>query len=194
MSSRNSNTGWYIAAIVSIVVIIVVGVISYEITLPTPAPNASPTPTPTSSASTTPSVSPTTTPSSSASPTPTSSGTSTALTIYGGMVSSSVYGFGNSANDIISPGPTLNLKVGTTYTMTFYNAATDLPHSWEISSSKAITSSPLFGAGIAIDSYVPPGGSGTVTFTPDQAGNFYYVCTVPGHIALGMWGNVVVTS
>ena len=77
----------------------------------------------------------------------------------------------------------------TTYKMTFYNVA-NIPHSWEIVSSKAVSESPMFGAGINIDNYVSPGSSATVTFTPDQTGDFYYVCTVPGHITLGMWGNV----
>jgi plastocyanin len=77
--------------------------------------------------------------------------------------------------------------------MTVYNVAS-IPHSWEIVSTKAISSSPMFGAGIDITNFIPAGSSASVTFTPDQTGNFYYVCTVPGHITLGMWGNVVVTS
>lgn len=105
---------------------------------------------------------------------------------------SGTYGFGMSSSDIVSPGPTLNLKEGTTYTLTFNNIA-NIPHSFEIVSTKTVSSSPLFGAGINIDNYVSPGNSGSVTFTPDQTGNFYYVCTVPGHITLGMWGNVVVS-
>jgi nitrite reductase (NO-forming) len=125
----------------------------------------------------------------------TPSGTGTPLTLYAGSVTSGsgTYGYGNSASEITSPGPTLNLKVGTTYTMTVNNVG-NIPHSWEIVSTKATSNSPMFGAGIDITSYIPPGASGTVTFTPNQAGNFYYVCTVPGHIDLGMWGNVVVTS
>ncbi len=117
----------------------------------------------------------------------------TPLTLYAGEVSSSAYGFGNTASSITSnPGPTITLKVGTTYTMTVNNVGT-MPHAWEITSQKA-TGSVLFGAQIDPTSYIAPGSSGSVTFTPNQAGNFYYVCTVPGHIALGMWGNVVVTS
>ena len=50
------------------------------------------------------------------------------------------------------------------------------------------------GSGHRHSNYIPLGGSGSVTFTPTQTGNFYYVCTFPGHIALGMWGNVKVTS
>lgn len=117
----------------------------------------------------------------------------TQITIYAGEVSSSQYGFGNSTSSITSPGPTITLKEGTTYTVTVDNVGT-MPHAWEISSTKAITTSPLFNAGIDITSYISPGSSGSVTFTPNKTGNFYYVCTVPGHIALGMWGSLVVTS
>jgi len=115
----------------------------------------------------------------------------TPLTLYAGEVSSAAYGFGNSASTIQSnPGPTLTLKVGTTYTMTVHNVGA-MPHSWEITSEKS-TGSALFGAQIGTTSTIQPGASGSVTFTPNQAGSFFYVCVVPGHIALGMWGNVVV--
>jgi uncharacterized cupredoxin-like copper-binding protein len=124
---------------------------------------------------------------------PGTSGSGTPLTLYAGEVSSAQYGFGNSASTLTSdPGPTLNLKVGTTYTMTVHNVGT-MPHAWEITSEKA-TGSALFGAQIDVTTYIQPGASASVTFTPNQAGNFYYLCPVPGHIDLGMWGNVVVTS
>ena len=119
--------------------------------------------------------------------------TGTALTLYAGEKSSSTYGFGSSSSNIASPGPTLNLVEGTTYTMTVHNVGT-MDHSWEISTSKSITTTPLWGAGIDITTYISPGGQGSVTFTPTQTGNFYYLCTFPGHIELGMWGNVKVTS
>ena len=115
----------------------------------------------------------------------------TPMTLYAGEVSSAAYGFGNSASTIQSnPGPTLTLKMGTAYTMTVMNVGT-MPHAWEITSQKS-SSSALFGAQIDTTSYIQPGSSGKVTFTPNQAGNFYYVCPVNGHVALGMWGNVVV--
>ncbi len=120
----------------------------------------------------------------------------TSITLYAGSVNSGsgTYGYGTSASKITSPAPTLNLVEGTTYTITVDNVATDMTHSFEIVSTKAISSKPLFGAGIDINSYIPAGGSGNVTFTPNQTGNFYYVCTVPAHISLGMWGNVVVST
>jgi uncharacterized cupredoxin-like copper-binding protein len=187
-TSKKGNTGWYIAAVVIIVIIIVIGVLSYELTLPeaSPSPTASPTP----SVSPTPTTS--TSPSPGASPTPTPSGTTVDLTLYAGSVSTSTYGYGESAGNIISPGPTLKLKSGQTYNMTVHNVAS-IAHSWEIVQTKAVSESPMFGAGIDIDSYIQPGESGSVTFTPDQTGNFYYVCTVPGHIQLGMWGNVEIS-
>jgi xyloglucan-specific exo-beta-1,4-glucanase len=193
-NKKGSSTGWIIAAVVIIVIIIVVGVLSYELTLPT-SPSASPTPSPTPTISPTPTTS--TSPSPGASPTPTPSstpsGTTIDLTLYAGSVSSSTFGYGDSSNSIQSPGPTLKLKSGQTYKMTVHNVATNLAHSWEIVPTKAVSESPMFGAGIDINTYIQPGQSGSVTFTPDQTGSFYYVCTVPGHIALGMWGTVEIT-
>jgi uncharacterized cupredoxin-like copper-binding protein len=115
----------------------------------------------------------------------------TPLTLYAGEVSSAAYGFGNSASSIISnPGPTITLTQGTTYTMTVTNSGT-MPHAWEITNAEP-TGSVMFGAQIAPTSYLAPGASGSVTFTPNQAGNFFYICPVPGHATLGMWGNIVV--
>jgi plastocyanin len=188
-SSKKSNTFWYIAAVVIIVVIIAIGVLAYELSLstesPSPTPTPTVTPTPSTSPSPTPTASATPTPSSTPSPSPTPSGTP--LTLYADS-----YGFGTSADNILSnPGPTLQLQVGQTYTMTVHNVAS-ISHSWEIVATKAV-GTPMFGAGINVNNYIQPGQSGSVTFTPDQAGSFYYVCTVPGHINLGMWGNVEIT-
>ena len=118
----------------------------------------------------------------------------TSITLYAGSVNSGsgTYGYGLSASKITSPGPTLNLVEGTTYTITVNNVS-NMQHSFEIVPSEAI-GTPLWGAGIDTTSFIPAGSSGSVTFTPTQTGNFYYVCTVPTHISLGMWGNVVVSS
>lgn len=118
----------------------------------------------------------------------------TSITLYAGSVTSGsgTYGYGLSSSDITSPGPPLNLVEGTTYTITVNDVST-MQHSFEIVSTKAI-GTPLFNSGIDITNFIPAGGSGSVTFTPTQTGNFYYVCTVPAHISLGMWGNVVVSA
>ena len=116
----------------------------------------------------------------------------TPLTLYAGEISTTSYGFGTTASTITSPGPTLNLKEGQSYTMTVTNSGT-MPHAWEITRQQA-AGSVLFGAQIAPTSFLSPGTSGSVTFTPNEAGTFYYICPVPGHVSLGMWGTVVVTA
>jgi len=130
-------------------------------------------------------------------PSATSSGTN--LVMYEGPLTSgasgsTIFGFGNTATSIVSPGQTLTLQQGTTYTMTVYNVDPSIPHGWEIVPTQAVSNSPLFGAGIDIGGSIPPGGSGSVTFTPNQTGSFYYVCTQPGHIGDGMYGSLVVNS
>jgi uncharacterized cupredoxin-like copper-binding protein len=116
----------------------------------------------------------------------------TPLTMYAGEITTASYGFGNTAATITSPGPTITLKEGTSYTMTVTNSGT-MPHAWEITRDKT-TSTVLFGAQIDPTSYISPGSSGSVTFTPTEVGTFYYICPVPGHVALGMWGAVIVTA
>jgi FtsP/CotA-like multicopper oxidase with cupredoxin domain len=143
--------------------------------------------------------SPSSTPLTTSTPLPTATSSGTNLVLYEGPLttgatSTTLFGFGNTATDIASPGPTLNLQEGTTYTMTVYNIDPSMAHSWEIVSTKAISDSPLFGAGIDITNFIPSGSSGSVTFTANQTGSFYYVCTRAGHIGFGMWGNVVVSA
>ncbi len=135
------------------------------------------------------------TPSPTPSVSPSSSPTATiTVTLYGGEISSTNYGFGNSSNSLTSPGPTLTFKVGDVVKVTFYNVGQN-PHAWAITTSKASSSQVLFSAEIGSGTNpIAPGSSGSVTFTVTQAGNFFYICTVPGHSDLGMWGNVIVTS
>jgi hypothetical protein len=181
-SSKKGKMWVYVAVIAIVVVIIILGVLVYELSSPSgnPSPTATPSPTPTPSISPTPTASATPTPSASPIPSPTPTGTD--LTLY--MAS---YGYGKTADSITSPGPTLLLNVGETYNMTIYNVGGS--HSWEIVATKAV-GTPLFGAEIGV---IQSGQSSSVTFTPDQTGNFYYVCTVLGHLEFGMWGNVVVS-
>jgi len=183
-STKKSDFWWYIAA--AVVALILLTVTAYEVALPPASSMPSPSPQPSSStsASSSPAGSPSSSPSSN----------STTITLYAGSVTSGsgTYGFGLSANDITSPGPPLSLKEGVSYTVTVYVVG-NMVHSWEIVSSKAISTSPLWGTGIDVSSYIPANGQGSVTFTPTQTGSFYYVCTVPAHISLGMWGTVTVS-
>ena len=114
------------------------------------------------------------------------------MTLYAGEVSMTEYGFGNSATSITSPGPTLNFTVGDVVNMTVFNAGT-MPHNWALTSSNATSATVLFGAKIDSGNVpIPVNETGSVVFKVTQSGNYYYICQVPGHADLGMWGNVVV--
>lgn len=115
------------------------------------------------------------------------------ITIYGGEVSASNYGWGMTSSKLTSPGPTLNMTVGTTYKLTFNNVG-QFPHAWVIKAANSVGATTMWNAAIAsAGSPISPGQSGSVTFTPTQAGTYYYLCPVPGHDDLGMWGLVKVT-
>ena len=180
MPKKKSNTSWYIAAVIIVIVIIVVGVVAYQYTMP--KTSASPSP---SSGKPSPSIS--------ASVSPSSSPGITTITIYSGEISSSSYGFGNLASNITSPGPSLTLKVGQTYTVTLVNTSPSMYHNWALVDAKSSTANVLFSAQIGSSSNpVAPGANQSVTFTPTTAGSYYYICQVDAHVALGMWGTVTV--
>ncbi len=114
------------------------------------------------------------------------------VTLYAGQVSLTVYGFGNSASSITSPGPTLTFKVGDVVNMTVFNVGT-MPHNWALVTTNQTSAPVLFGA--QIDSGSVPilmNQTGSVIFRVTKSGNFNYICQVPGHVQLGMWGSVVI--
>jgi plastocyanin len=120
--------------------------------------------------------------------------TATQLTLYAGELSSASYGFGNSnsVSSLTSPGPTVTLTKGTTYKMTVYNIGS-MPHNWAIVNAQSSTAPVMFGAKIQSSANpIISGSSGSVTFTPDSTGTYYYICQISGHVALGMWGTVTV--
>lgn len=104
------------------------------------------------------------------------------------------YVFGLSQSTMTSPGPTLNFVVGDVVNITVHNVGTT-SHNWAIVNAKSDTAQVMFNAQVASASNpVAPGSSGTAVFKVTQAGNFFYICQVPGHVDVGMWGNVVVTA
>ncbi len=115
--------------------------------------------------------------------------------LYAGEVNATAYGFGLTQNSITSPGPTLSFKIGDVVNMTVYDVSSTISHAWALTNAPQQGATVLFGAQIAsASSPLPPGGSGWVVFNMTEAGNFYYICPVSGHVALGMWGNVTVTA
>ena len=115
------------------------------------------------------------------------------LTLYAGETSSGQLSFGDSPSNLSSPGPTIRMKISDVVSLTFINVG-KMPHAF------AVTSMPtggtfLFNAKIgSAGNPLEPGKSGTVVFSPDNAGTFYYICPVAGHADSGMYGAVVVTG
>jgi uncharacterized cupredoxin-like copper-binding protein len=104
------------------------------------------------------------------------------------------YKFGTSASSLSSPGPTLTLTAGQTYTITLHNVGTML-HNFAIVTTKTDGSTSLAFSGAQIGSSSNPiaaGSTGSCTFTASTAGSYYYICQVDGHVSLGMWGTVTV--
>ncbi len=115
------------------------------------------------------------------------------ITIYGGEVSAQKFGFGLSKGNITSPGPTLKFKTSDVVQITFVNAG-KYPHAFMVTDVPKSTGNELFSAAIASGSQpLSPGQSGKIVFTPNKAGSYYYICPVPGHAELGLWGNITVT-
>ncbi len=123
------------------------------------------------------------------------SGTPTVtLTLYAGEVSSSTFGFGMSANNLTSPGPTLRFKTTDVVKITLVNVG-QVPHAFAVTTAPRTGATVLFKSEIASASApISPGQNGTVTFSPNSPSDlYYYTCPVPGHPELGMYGACVVT-
>ncbi len=125
---------------------------------------------------------------SSSSPTP-----NVNIMLYEGEISSTLYGFGYTSGNLTSPGPTLTFNVNDVVNVTITNVG-QMPHNWALVSNNQSSSAPvLFNAQIASPSNpLQHGQSASLAFTVTKLGNFYYICQVPGHLNLGMWGTVVV--
>ena len=107
---------------------------------------------------------------------------------------SAEYGFGSTASNIRSPGPTISLTSGQTVSVTLHNVG-KTPHNWAIVKDKTDGSTNLGFSGAQIASASNPlaaGATKSINFTVGSPGNYYYICQVDGHVSLGMWGTVTV--
>lgn len=110
-------------------------------------------------------------------------------------------GYALAGQEVTGGGPTLTVQTGEEVTVTLENnhglESHDfavVPHLDDIPTLAALgglEEEVLWGA--SIDS-LSDGESGSVTFTPDTPGSYYYVCTLPGHAAAGMMGEFVVVD
>lgn len=82
----------------------------------------------------------------------------------------------NSGNLFFKPN-TLSLKMNQPVKITFKNAGV---HTFTVDK---------LGVNLSLT-----GGSGSITFTPQQAGTFQYYCAIPGHKEGGMIGTLTVTQ
>jgi plastocyanin len=100
-------------------------------------------------------------------------------------------GFGVDGADIVAPAPTLSVHVGDEVTITLENRQPfEEQHNFVIVAdvddgyADALWDARILGLDV--------GESGEVTFTPDTAGSYLYLCTVKSHRFQGMAGAFVV--
>ncbi len=121
------------------------------------------------------------------------------LTIIGGETRKDweTPGFGISGGEITSPGPPIRVKRGHRLTITFRNvhgthSRERIAHNFVLVAEIKVfpeRAEPLWG--VKTDD-IRAGESTTVTFTPETAGEFFYVCDIPGHPERGMYGSFLV--
>ncbi len=128
--------------------------------------------------------------------------------LVAGCASSGTGGGGNptrlevQAKDFGFDPSVLTLKAGRQYTLMFKNAGSTL-HDWTIAGIPSQVVAGNAAAGHDMGSTAMPAAAelhvaadaskaSELTFTPTQAGEYEYVCTVPGHRELGMRGRLVV--
>ncbi|MCS7117429.1 MAG: multicopper oxidase domain-containing protein [Thaumarchaeota archaeon] len=105
------------------------------------------------------------------------------------------FGFGRSRDSITSPGPEIRVKRGSLVKLTLVNVGNAVHVLTVVGVLREDSgASPVFpGAQAGTPSNpLAPGQSLTVYFVADRPGTHYYVCNVPGHVTLGMWGRFVV--
>lgn len=126
---------------------------------------------------------------------------STQFSIVGGEIKgdSELAGYAFEGADVVSPGPTIRVRAGRPLTITFKNVhgqyfgETYIPHNLVVTATKDEDAQPLWDAAIpAGPDTLNVGESESVTFAPDRAGSYFYVCTVYSHIDRGMWGRFIV--
>jgi len=117
------------------------------------------------------------------------------INIRGGELSdiTPTYGFALGDGNLSSPGPTIILKVGQSVIVNFSNIG-KIPHTFNIVGRAEEGTKSLWGAEIGnATSPINAGETVSVEFTPEQIGEFSYVCVVPGHIsAFKMFGKLIV--
>ncbi len=88
--------------------------------------------------------------------------------------------------------PEIKVKSGDSVTIKVANHGKSF-HSFGIVTDVDDPNSLIFNAAIkSANNPMKPGETGEITFTAGAPGMYHYICTVPGHAALGMQGNFIV--
>jgi len=113
-------------------------------------------------------------------------------------------GFAVEGDEPTSPGPTIRVRKGATVTLTLVNDTYlpdgrpfGVPHNLAVVADKEVVWTeqvPLWGAhaGGFGDPNISEGERSSVTFVPEDAGTFYYICANVDHVHRGMWGQFTV--
>ncbi|MBE44554.1 MAG: hypothetical protein CMO16_05190, partial [Thaumarchaeota archaeon] len=99
--------------------------------------------------------------------------------------------FNSTAGDQ-NTNPPIEVNVGDEVVIKAINSG-KIPHAFGVVSDPDNPASILFNS--ALKSTSDPflrGTEGTITFTPAKEGEYYYICTIPGHAAQGMQGKFIV--
>ncbi len=96
--------------------------------------------------------------------------------------------------------PTVIVPFDARVTVEFINADTDQAHGWLITAAqppfafRPRTPPALAGASAAVIGDPTPAGQGalTLSFTASTAGTYHYICPMPGHAEMGMYGSFIV--
>lgn len=115
--------------------------------------------------------------------------------LYEGEMANGQFGFGLTADNLTSPGPTLRFTTSDTVNVTVMNVG-KLPHAFALTTRPDQEASVLFNVEIgSATKPLQPGQEGTVTFAPNNlAFSYWYISTVQGDASKGMFGAVEVTS
>ena len=98
----------------------------------------------------------------------------------------------NALTDEEGHNPEINVKSGDTVTIKSSNNGISF-HSFGIVSDVDDPNSVVFNSAIgSMNNPIKPGETKEVTFTAGAPGSYHYICTVPGHAALGMQGSFIV--
>lgn len=98
------------------------------------------------------------------------------------------FAFAFEGQQLTSPGPTITVKSGDVVKITFKNVGATA-HAFSVNMDKDDRSPIVFRSNVGTGARpLTPRQEGSVVFVVNEPGTYYYICPVPGHAFLGMWG------